>query len=98
MIPEKKCSSTKYAKRFFLKILRRQKMDSDTATEKTTPKSTPKNARKRKTARPARSGSPRQTRSSDFYTSMVEEAIRQSKLEEDLKKKGTLKTGTGGCV
>merc|ERR1712130_841002 len=41
--------------------------------------------RKRKTARPTRSGSPRRTRSSDFYTSMVEEAIRLSKLEEETK-------------
>ena len=50
--------------------------------------------RKRKTARPTRSGSPRRTRSSDFYTSMVEEAIRLSKLEEETKEKKRGKNGT----
>merc|ERR1711937_742605 len=44
-------------------------------------------SRKRKTGRPVRSGSPRRTRSSDFYTSMVEEAIRVSKLEAEGKLK-----------
>ena len=48
---------------------------------------TEKTVRKRKSARPTRSGSPRRTRSSDFYTSMVEEAIRLSNEEELNKNK-----------
>ena len=50
-------------------------------------------SRKRKTGRPGRSGSPRRTRSSDFYTSMVEEAIRVSKLEAEGKLKKPSKRG-----
>ena len=69
-----------------------EKTDSKESGEKTNTKDVvEKSGRKRKTARPARSGSPRRTRSSDFYTSMVEEAIRLSKHEDEIKKKKDLK-------